>query len=916
LTEVGSQREAGVDVAELPSGTVTFLFTDIEGSTRLWEEHPDAMRDALACHDEIVREAIGSHDGHVFATGGDGFAAAFGRVGDALTAAHAAQASLGAATWPAGVRLRARMGVHTGEATERDGNYFGQAVNRAARLMAVAHGGQTVCSHSSAGIAGADVPVWSLGEHRLRDLTAPQEIFQVGPGVFPPLRSVDAVPTNLPIVRTELLGRTDDVAALCQLVGRERLVTLTGVGGVGKTRLALAVAASVGPGFVDGCWLVELAPVASADDVASAIAAAMRAPAADADALVAFLRDRRVLIVLDNCEHVLGAAAEVVDAALGAAPDVRVLVTSREPLGLDGEQVRRVKSLDVPAVDAPLAELQNAAAVRLFIERATAAAEGFRVDDDNAAAVGEICRHLDGIPLAIELAAARVRAMPPGEIARRLDERFRLLSAGSRRATERHRTLQATVSWSHELCSDDEQLVFRRLAVFPASFDLDAAEAVAGEDGQVDVVDCVLRLVDRSLVGFEPDTGRYRLLETLRQYGADRLADAGESESIRQRHTRHFLDLADRLALELFDARSPIAVAAITEEDDNLRAVAEWCAEHDDWEPLARMLDSFNAVGLMNVDAIVWAAWLEQVVDHLELLDPQTAVDVLGDLSYQLIAVSGATDAATALAERSVARADADGLQHSAWAWNSLATSALFDGRSDDALAAARRASDIAETRHQPWEAINSFNNQAFAFAAVGDLDRSATAASDALLRAEQTGSPELVDSAVAFTAARWLLMSVDPDFAAASELLGRHERPGAEGGPLAILEIYRGWTLLGLELPGAIERLTHAARVADRINSPSFVDLALRVLAVALADDGRTDAAAAIATYGDASLRRSRFPVPGQLWIQARLDEAFAGPAEHVLEAAKQKTWQRGEIMALIAEIELSLARGQAIDG
>ena len=371
------------------------------------------------------------------------------------------------------------MGLHTGETVERDGDYFGPVVNRAARLMAVAHGGQVVCSQATAALADSGVGLRSLGEHRLRDLGVAEHVFQVGVGVFPPLRSVDAMPTNLPTVRTELIGRADDMAALARLVELEQLVTLTGVGGVGKTRLALAVAAAMAPAYPDGCWLVELAPVAEGAEVLKTVAAAMRAPATDLDGLVAYLADRRMLVVLDNCEHVLADTARLVDAVLADAPELHVVATSREPLGLDGEHVRRVQSLGVPALDAAVGEAAGTPAVRLFAERAAAASDGFAITPANVSSVVDICRHLDGIPLAIELAAARVRAMPPAEIAGRLGERFRLLAGGSRRAQERHRTLLATVSWSHDLLSDAERLVFRRLAVFPASFDLAAAEAVA-----------------------------------------------------------------------------------------------------------------------------------------------------------------------------------------------------------------------------------------------------------------------------------------------------------------------------------------------------------------------------------------------------------------------------------------------------
>src|SRR5579862_3133638 len=440
-----------------PSGTVTFLFTDIEGSTRLWEDSPSAMRDALERHDDIVQSAIAGHDGYLFSTGGDGFAAAFSRAGDAVAAGARAQAELGREPWPEQAQLRVRMAVHTGEVVERGGNYFGTPVNQAARLMAVAHGGQVLCSAVTAELVRAEVPLVDLGLHRLRDLSAPQRIFQVGTATFPSLETVDAVPTNLPIVRSELIGRSAEVAAVTKLLEQHRLVTLTGVGGVGKTRLAIGVAAAVAPQFVDGSWLVELAPLNDGAEVANAVAVALGAPVPEQSALVRYLSDRRLLLVLDNCEHLLGDVADLVDAVLEAGPDVHVLATSREPLGVEGEHIRLVPSLGVPPTDSDVDRAAEAAAVRLFVERGAAARDGFTLDAANVGAVVEICRHLDGLPLAIELAAARVRAMPPAEIARRLGERFRLLGGGSRRAHERHRTLFATVSWSHELLDDDER---------------------------------------------------------------------------------------------------------------------------------------------------------------------------------------------------------------------------------------------------------------------------------------------------------------------------------------------------------------------------------------------------------------------------------------------------------------------------
>ncbi len=649
-------RSVGV-VAQPPSGTVTFLFTDIEGSTRRWEDDPGSMDDALAQHDAILRELIERHNGYVFATGGDGFAVAFARAGEAANAAVDIQRVLRERSL-----LPVRVGVHTGEAVEREGDFFGPAVNRAARLMAVGHGGQILVSSATERLVSG-VELRDLGEHRLRDLSTPERVFQLCvPGVnveFPPLRSVNAVPTNLPTVRTELIGRADDVTALSELVMRERLVTLTGVGGVGKTRLALGVAASVAPEFADGCWLVELAPVAGGEEVVKVVASALRSPTTGSDALAGYLAERRVFVVLDNCEHVLEAAVDLVDVVLANAKDVHVLVTSREPLGLDGEHVRRVQSLPVPDAQALPDDARSAAAVRLFAERAAAAAEGFAIDGKNVAAVVEICRHLDGIPLAIELAAARVRSMSPAEIARRLDERFRLLAGGSRRSQERHRTLFATVSWSHDLLTDDEKVTFRRLAVFPASFDLDAVEAVAGPDND-NIVDCVLRLVDRSLVDYEPAAGRYRLLETLRQFSADRLADAGETEDTRARHARYFLALSERVAPALDGVAYNDAAAALVVELDNLRATVDCCVEAGWWVEVSAMCRRlwFFITQVAPADGI---AWYHRFLDRAASLDDQLVADALGELAFLEVYNLGDYEAANALSEQSRQLAEQSG---------------------------------------------------------------------------------------------------------------------------------------------------------------------------------------------------------------------------------------------------------------
>jgi class 3 adenylate cyclase len=393
-----------------PSGTVTFLFTDIEGSTRLWEARPSEMRVALARHDEVLRSAVESVGGFVFSSGGDGFAAVFGRAGDAVAAALAAQHALTSMEWPTGLELRVRMGLHTGEAQERDGDYFGSALNRAARLMAAAHGGQIVCSRGTADLIRDALPdeveLIDLGEHRLRDLTRSEWVFQIDqPGLtreFPTLRSVDTLPGNLPVQPNRFVGRTALIERVSGLVADSAVVTLTGPGGVGKTRLALQVAAALQPEFADGAWFVDLAPVNTPERVAAVVletlSYTLAADEENVTGLCARLRRRRSLLVIDNCEHLVAGVAAVVDAISTSAPDVRVIATSREGLGVPAEHVLPVT---------PLATDADGDAVELFVTRARAARPDFALDADNTVTVAELCRRLDGIPLAIELAAAR-----------------------------------------------------------------------------------------------------------------------------------------------------------------------------------------------------------------------------------------------------------------------------------------------------------------------------------------------------------------------------------------------------------------------------------------------------------------------------------------------------------------------------
>jgi len=600
----------------LPSGTVTLLFADVEGSIRLWEADREAMAEASAGYGRMVREQVEAAGGHVFTTAGEAFRAVFADPSAALAAAVAIQRAVTAETWPPGLPIRVRVAVHAGTCVQRDGDYVGPVVNRAARLLAAGHGGQVLVSGAARELLADRLPggvgLADLGEHRLRDLGRAERVFQVtGPGLaggFGPLRSLEdpALRHNLPSQPTGFVGRAGELAELRSLVaGGRRLVTITGPGGIGKSRLAVQAAAEALDGAGDGVWLAELAPLADPDLVAGTVAAVLgvrEEPGRPVlDTLADAVGDRYLLVVLDNAEHVLGAAAKLADVLLRSCPRAYLLVTSREPLGVSGEHVFRVPSLPVPP--AGLAEPGQLAAfesVQLFTEHAAMHRQGFAVDDANAAAVAAVCVRLDGIPLALELAAARLGSLSVTEISSRLDQRFRLLTGGSRTALPRHQTLRALIDWSYDLLNPEEQVVLDRLSVFAGGWTVDAAEAVTrGDAGDWQVLDNLAALVGKSLVQAEEIRGstRYRLLETVRQYAAERLTvrASPELDDTRAAHRDHYLALAETAGLHLRGPDEAAWLDRLEAEFDNIRAALAFSiADPDSAEPGLRLAASLR----------------------------------------------------------------------------------------------------------------------------------------------------------------------------------------------------------------------------------------------------------------------------------------------------------------------------------
>ena len=605
----------------LPTGTVTFLFTDIEGSTKLWEQYPEAMKPALAKHDSILKEAVESNRGQIVKTAGDGIHAVFPTAIDGINAAITAQHKLNSLildtqlpiTNPqspvSSLALTSRMGLHTGEAELREGDYFGQTLNRAARIMSAGHGGQILISDVVAQVArehlAADVSLLDLGEHYLKGVVQAEKIYQVvAPNLqkeFPPLNSIPTATNNLPQQLTSFIGRERELKEACEKLASAKLLTLIGPGGTGKTRLSIQIGADQLANFKNGAWLVELAPISDPAYIIPAIASVFEIRGVQNIPLIQFvldyLRAKEILLILDNCEHLVEASAKVADQLLHECPQLKIVASSREALGVDGETVYRVPSL------------KDDEATRLFVERATKAEPRFRLTDENASFVAQICSRLDGIPLAIELAAARVKLLTPEQIAARLDDRFKLLTGGVRTALPRQQTLRALIDWSYQLLNETEQRALRGLSVFSGGWTLEAAESVVGAD---EALDGLSGLVNKSLVIVEEQEGksRYRFLETIRQYAMEKLVESGEAIATRDRHLDFMLGVMEYSPTRMFGTEDIELLNQIESEHDNLRIALEWATEN---HPATALKLAYSAGGFWtirdyNAEAQFWCS--------------------------------------------------------------------------------------------------------------------------------------------------------------------------------------------------------------------------------------------------------------------------------------------------------------------
>ncbi len=727
-------RNIAPDMTERPTGTATFLFTDIEGSTRRWAEEPDTMRVAVALHDATLKQAIESNAGWLFKHTGDGVVAAFGSPRGAINAAIAAQRHL---------ELPVRMGICTGEAELRDDDYFGPALNRAARTMAAGHGGQVLVAASTAALAeGADLV--DLGEFRLRDLSR-QRLFQVrAEGLkqdFPPLRTLDLALGNLPAQAASLLGRDKQLAEIAQLLSTSRLVTLTGVGGVGKTRLAVHAAADVSSSYPDGVWLVEFAALRDAAAAGHAVAGVLgvvQQPAKTIEqSLISWLGRRKLLLVLDNCEHLIDAVVDLAREVLARCPNVTVLATSREALMVDGERSWPVPSLSVrDGLASP--------AVQLFVERARAVVPDFVLGGDGEV-VGEICRRLDGIPLAIELAAARTRSMSPMQIRDRLEERFSLLTGGSRRTLERHQSLRQTVQWSFDLLSPQERVVLSRASVFAGDFTLEAAERVCASAEPIDVLDLLDSLVRKSLMtAVRLDNAmRYSLLETIRQFGEEQLVAMGEGDAVRLRHAQFF---ADDSVTQFGNWRSPRQLAAYEWLDcelDNLRSAFRWAVDHQCVDIAALIASNIGDMARFRLrdEAATWAA---EIVDAARQIRHRRLAVLLTWATSSAWAF-GRLDEAKRLGAEAISLVNDPDFDPFVWAYSDLGTIATIEGNIEKAIELNRVGAQQPGDRHDRFCQSMLLHSLALA----GQTEEASEIADGVVAAAEATGIPFAICIAV-----------------------------------------------------------------------------------------------------------------------------------------------------------------------
>ena len=924
-------------MASPPTGTVTFLFTDIEGSTKLWERDAQAMQAALARHDAVLRSAIEERGGYVFKTVGDAFCAAFPTTPDALEAALGAQRGLLSSRWEENGPLRVRMALHTGVSQERGGDYFGPPVNRVARLLSAAHGGQMLLSLPAQELVRDQLPVGTslrdLGERRLKDLFRPERVFQVVsvdlPTEFPPLRTLEAYRNNLPLQPTPLVGREKEVSEVRDLLrGDEtRLLTLAGPGGTGKTRLALQAAADLLEDFPDGAFFVSLATLGDPDRFISTVAETLGVMETGdqpfKETLKDYLGERRLLLVLDNFEQVLGAAPAVTE-LLSAAPYLKVLATSRAPLGLYGEHEFPVPPLTMPDLRHPpsLERLTQYEAVGLFVERARAIKPDFAITNESAPAVAEICVRLDGLPLAIELAAARIKMLPPRAMLHRLGSRLKLLTGGPRDLPERQRTLRATIEWSHALLDEGERILFSRLAVFSGGRTLEAIEAVCDPEVNlpVDTFEGVSSLVDKSLLRQEEGPGgepRFVMLETVHEFAREKLEHSGEAEEVRRRHAEYFLTLAEEAYPELRGPDQPEWLERLEAEHDNMRAALTWASERKEAEV---------ALGLAGALSWFWSVrgyysegrrWLEEAL----------AMDGRGAPEVRAMALAGAGDLASEQGDLDRAKqACEEGLallEHEA---KEASEAKLFllsclgfmawqredYGRAtqlfEESLALSREMSDT-------WWLARSLSNLALVYQVREDYEGATKFYEESMRLIREQGDEQGLAFGLNNLA---MLVYSQGDLGRAAQLTEEsvvlHRKLGTRGG--VSVGLYNlGWmALLQNDLGRAADLYRESLSLSRDIGMNPLVQMALEGYACLAGAKGEAERAARL--WGVAQALHETKGIPRDIDFLTEADTRISAVRTGMGDEAWEEAWRKGRTMTLDEAVSYALAGEEGASG
>ncbi|NTU80280.1 MAG: tetratricopeptide repeat protein [Chloroflexales bacterium] len=903
-----------------PTGTVTFLFTDIEGSTWLWEQHPDAMSVALAAHDALLHRAIAEHHGYTFKTVGDAFYAAFATAPDALRAALTAQRQLHAPL--ADLAIKVRMALHTGDAETRDDDYFGPPLNRVARLLSAGHGDQILLSHVTAELVRDrlpfDVTLRDLGEHRLRDLSRPERFHQVvAPGLradFPSLRTLDALRTNLPAQLTSFVQREQEVATGCELLRRPevRLLTLTGPGGVGKTRLGLQIAAELADTRRDGVYLVELASVRDPALVIPTIADILgvrEEPGHPLDeSLANALRTRQLLLVLDNFEQVIE-AAPLITSLLTAVPQLQVLITSREALRVSGEHELPVAPLALPDPQhlPPLHALSHYAAVELFIQRAQAIQPGFTVTNDNAPAIAEICHRLDGLPLAIELAAMRVKLLSPQALLARLDHRLSLLTGGLRDLPARQQTLRNAIAWSYDLLTLAEQALFRRLAVCVDGCTLEAAEAVGHlADANPDILDGLSSLVDKSLLRQCEHYGepRFVMLEIIREYAKDQLVSTGEEEAVQRQHAVFFLALAETAAPQLVRPAQRGWLERLDAEQNNLRAALEWALKHGEGEVALRLSGALWWFWWIRKHLSEGRAWLERALDQPAPSEPTaertraraTALYRAGFLAL----FQGDMARTTVLGEESLALFQTLGDQRGiAWASYTLASglqASPEDQRAMDLLSESLR---LARALDEPLLAGWALNDMAAVSMRQGGYREAAQTFQEALALFERLGDTR--DLAVCLNNLGAVAEALGDDRRAAdlyAQSLTRFQELGDPGGlATCLMNLGRCAQRQG-DSERAVSLLVESIRLWQQIGAPLYMAQALTGLGAVAGAKGQPLHAARL--FGAAEAQQADWLTLVDPSDRTRFEQTVAAARAQADSATFAEAWAEGRNMPI----------------